>query len=220
MAGSDTTLEKCDTAGVVSPNAEEYGAAPTEPSAVPPVTDESLMSAVAAGDLDALGELVRRHQDVAIRLARRLTGDTASADDIAQDAFIRVYRAASRYRPQSRFTTWLYRIIVNLAWDHRRRTRTQIAQSSEQHIAESADPAQDLSLAETQNAVRAAVQSLPHRQRVAIVLHRFEGQSVRQIARITGWSESAVESCLVRAYRQLRRDLAHWGTIQEKKAAG
>lgn len=172
------------------------------------ITDEALMSAVSAGDLAALGQLVERHQARSLRLALRITGDAALAEDVTQEAFLRVHRAARRYQPRARFTTWFHRIVVNLCWDHRRKWREGSDLVPERPDDRSAGPEDSLEQAETRAAVRQAVLALPARQRLAVVLHRFEGRTMRQVAGITGWSESAVESCLVRAYRQLRKDLA------------
>jgi RNA polymerase sigma-70 factor (ECF subfamily) len=172
------------------------------------ISDEALMSAVAAGEIAALGRLVERHQQRALRLAQRTTGSADLAEDVVQNAFLRVYRAAGRYRPTARFTTWLHRIVVNLCWDQRRKWRPAGEVPADQPDREAQEPADSWAEAETRDAVRRAIAALPPRQRLAVVLHRFEGHSMREVAEITGWSVSAVESCLVRAYRQLRRDLA------------
>ena len=166
------------------------------------------MSAVAAGRMEALGRLVERHQGRALRLARRVTGVDDLAEDIVQDAFLRVCQAAGRYRPSAKFTTWLHRIVVNLCWDHRRRWRSAGELIADQPDRRLVEPADRLADSEVRAAVRRAVAALPPRQRLAVVLHRFEGRTIREVAQIAGWSESAAESCLVRAYRQLRRDLA------------
>jgi RNA polymerase sigma-70 factor (ECF subfamily) len=175
------------------------------------------MPAVASGDLAALGQIVERHQGRVLRLARRITGDANLADDVAQEAFLRVYRAAARYEPSARFTTWLHRIVVNLCWDQRRRWRHPGPEAGSVRQESVADPVQGLVTGEARQAVRRAVQGLPSRQRLAVILHRFEGHTMREIAGITGWSESAVESCLVRAYRQLRGDLAEFDTRPGEK---
>jgi len=179
--------------------------------------DEALMPAVAAGDLAALGQLVERHQGRVLRLAQRITGDSNLAEDVAQEAFLRVYGAAARYEPSARFTTWLHRIVVNLCWDQRRRWRNAGPDHLESREGRAKDPADGLVTIEAREAVRRAVGGLPPRQRMAVILHRFEGHTMREIAGITGWSESAIESCLVRAYRQLRSDLSAFDARIEKK---
>ena len=85
--------------------------------------DADLMRAIADGDMAALGELVRRHEKKAFALACRLLAQPDAAEDVTQEAFLHVYRAARRYRPKARFTTWLYRIVVNLCLDARRRPK-------------------------------------------------------------------------------------------------
>jgi len=168
--------------------------------------DGLLVQVIADGHLDALGPLVHRHQDRVRRLAYRFLGEWGDADDVAQDAFLRVVRAAPRYEPTARFTTWLHRIVVNLCLDARRR-RARFVASDLPDLP--ADPPGDvLERDETVWRVRQALDSLPDRQRTAVILHRYEGESHREIAEVTGWSESAVESLLVRAYANLRRALA------------
>lgn len=172
------------------------------------VADETLMSRLAQGDMAALGALVRRHQQGVVGFAFRMLGRWDAAEDVAQDAFLHVHRAASRYQPDAKFTTWLYRIVVNLCHDVGRRARRAPAQLSEES-APSPEPARDpLEARERAERVRRAVGALPDRQRTAVILHRYQGLSHREVAQATGWSESAVESLIVRAYTTLRTELA------------
>ncbi|MGE5609724.1 MAG: RNA polymerase sigma factor [Bacillota bacterium] len=168
------------------------------------------MRRLARGDMNALAILVKRHQDVARRVAYRFTGRWHVADDMAQEAFLRLYRGASSYKPTAAFSTWLYRIVVNLCLDYAKRPR--LATLPDEPPSRSAEPApQDvLCRQERIDAIRREVAALPERQRIALVLHRFERLDHAQIAQTTGWSESAVESLLVRAYAQLRQRLAGW----------
>jgi len=168
--------------------------------------DSLLVRSIADGHLDALEPLVRRHQDNVRRLAYRFLGRWGDADDVAQEAFLRVVCAAPRYQPTARFTTWLHRIVVNLCLDARRRQTRFVAADPPDLPAD--PPADVLERDETVRRVREALDSLPERQRMAVILHRYEGESHREIAEVTGWSESAVESLLVRAYANLRRTLA------------
>ncbi len=194
-------------------------AAPSpEPTSTPlpgPDPDTQLMGRLAGGDMTALGELVQRHQQTVRLLAYRMTNRWDVADDLAQEAFLRIYRAAPRYQPTAQFTTWLYRIVANLCLDHaRRRHPLSLPEDSSGLVDNSTarDPqALDALLAREQAAaVQAAVARLPQRQRLALVLHRFHDLDHRQISQITGWSRKATESLLVRAYQQLRRELALW----------
>lgn len=164
------------------------------------------MARLATGDREALGVLVERHQQRVLALARRFLGNDTLAEDVAQDAFLRVWRSAATYTPTAQFATWLYRIVANLCWDLRRRARLRL----QEDFAGRGPPVTDaspLEHSETIARVQAAVLELPDRQRLALLLHRYEGLSQREIAAITGWSVSAVESCLVRAYEKLRQTL-------------
>lgn len=167
------------------------------------------MVRVAGRDRAALAVLVRRHQEKVIGLALRFLGRREAAEDICQDAFVRVFERASSYRPRAQFTTWLYRVVANLCWDQRRRARRDPVSLDLQSAGEQApDAAEPVQRAERQDKVRRAIAQLPDRQRLALILHRFEGMSYKDIAATTGWSSSAVESCLVRAYGGLRELLA------------
>lgn len=171
-------------------------------------SDAELMVHLAQGQVSALGQLARRHQRRVLELAFRTLGDWDLAEDIAQETFLRIYRAARRYRPQAQFTTWLYRIVVNLCLDEQRKrakaaARLESAPPAEWPTSETS-PTEKKELAEL---VKAAVQELPERQRLAVILHRYDGLSHAQISEVTGWSQSAVESLLVRAYANLRGKL-------------
>jgi RNA polymerase sigma-70 factor (ECF subfamily) len=170
--------------------------------------DAALMRRLAEGDRSAMGILLARHHTRVWQLGRRLGRSPADADDLAQEVFLRVWRAAPRFQPTAAFTTWLYRIAINLVFDARRRTRptASIQQISESSLAApaEADPTEAQELARQ---VQQAVMALPERQRVVLVLHRYQELSYQQIAESTGWSVSAVESLLVRAYAALRTTL-------------
>ncbi len=172
-------------------------------------TDAHLMSQIAAGDTAALAVLVRRHQSVVLSNAYRLLGRWDQAEDVAQDAFVRVFRAASSYKPTAAFTTWLYRIVIHLCLDIQRKKRRPSELPSELANGRAPSPGQSLAQQETADIVRRAVAALPDRQKTAVILHRYTGLSHQEIAEVTGWSVSSVESCLVRAYAQLRRSLSH-----------
>lgn len=170
--------------------------------------DTELMTRLAAGDMAALGDLAKRHQDKVLSLSYRILGDWHKAEDVAQETFLRVYRAAKRYKPQARFTTWLYRIVVNLCFDEQRRQAKIAAPLEEVDPAMLTEP--ETSSAERKEVVKlvkAAVDVLPERQRLALILHRYDGLSHSEICEVTGWSKSAVESLLVRAYASMREKL-------------
>ena len=167
------------------------------------------MEHVARRERAALAVLVRRHQENVIGLATRFLGRREAAEDVCQDAFVRVFERAGSYRPTAQFTTWLYRIVANLCWDHRRRAMRQPLSLDSRfagvHVSEASEPVERR---ERREKIRRAVAQLPDRQRLALILHRFQGMGHKEIAAATGWSTSAVESCLVRAYGKLRVLLA------------
>jgi RNA polymerase sigma-70 factor (ECF subfamily) len=170
--------------------------------------DAELMIRLAEGDMAALGDIARRHQDKILSLSYRVLGDWHRAEDVAQETFLRVHRAAKNYKPKAKFTTWLYRIVVNLCFDEQRKQTKAIAP------LENVDPVvlvkSDSNAAERKEVVKlvkTAVNELPERQRLAVILHRYDGLSHGEISEVTGWTQSAVESLLVRAYANLREKL-------------
>ena len=170
--------------------------------------DTELMIRLAEGDMAALGDIARKHQDKILSLSYRVLGDWHRAEDVAQETFLRVHRAAKNYKPKAKFTTWLYRIVVNLCFDEQRKQTKAIAP------LENVDPVvlvkSDSNAAERKEVVKlvkTAVNELPERQRLAVILHRYDGLSHGEISEVTGWTQSAVESLLVRAYANLREKL-------------
>jgi len=162
------------------------------------------MARLARGDRSALAVLIERHQQRVLELAYRTLGSWDLAEDVAQETFLRVWRAAAGYEPRARFTTWLYRIVVNLCLDARKRSQPVTADPPDAADPKGPDPAAVLDSAGRRNAIQEAVAGLPDRQRVALVLHRFSDLTIHDVAEATGWTESAVESLLVRAYANLR----------------
>jgi RNA polymerase sigma-70 factor (ECF subfamily) len=187
------------------------------------LTDEQLVRQVGRGKTRALGVLVRRHQEQALRLAFRTLGDWHLAEDVVQDAFLRVNRAAPRYKPDAKFGTWFYRIVVNLCMDvlrKRQRQGASAAGAEGQSGSGQDDPQERYQVRELQAAVKEAVDRLGERERIAVILHRFEGLSHREIAEVTETSISAVESVLVRAYRKLREDLRQFSDNCQERPQG
>ncbi len=180
--------------------------------------DEVLIKRIAAGDQPALEEIVRRHQGRVFNLIVRFLRQPQTAEELTQEVFFMVWQHAGRFRGGSRFSTWLYRIAVNLCLDHRQQEKTNTGASSslsagdEDSAAGRADdraipPDQILERQESRKLVQDAVGRLPGQQRLAIILNRFEGRSYREIAELMGLSLPAVESLLFRAKGNLLKML-------------
>ncbi|MBV9348569.1 MAG: RNA polymerase sigma factor [Pseudolabrys sp.] len=170
-------------------------------------SDEALMARVAAGDEAAFRILARRHVPRAIALARRVLRNSAEAEDVAQDAMLRVWTNAPRWRPIASFRTWLTRIVVNLCIDRQRR----VSWLGIEAAGDVADPAPDAAArretSDTARLIDEAIAELPVRQRTAIVLTYREGMSNAQTAEVLESSVAAVETLLVRAKQTLRAKL-------------
>ena len=172
------------------------------------ITDTELMVRLSADDMSALGELAHRHQGNVLALAYRTTGKWDQAEDIAQEVFLRVYKAAKRYKPKAKFSTWLYRITVNLCIDHQRQTaRNSINLDPSLLNNKTVEYKDSMERKEIIALVQEAVIQLPERQRHAVILHRYHGLSHEEISNIMDASKSAVESLLVRGYSNLREKL-------------
>ena len=168
-------------------------------------SDEHLMQAVAVGDTDAFGELVRRHQRSAWNAAWRLLGDATEAEDAAQDAFLKILDAAPRYRPTASFRTYLYRVVTRLCLNRMEKKRPHYVDRLP--VSPSADPGppETLALRESADAVRRALDALPPRQRAALILRHYEDMSYQEIAEAMDTSVKSVERLLGRGREGLQR---------------
>lgn len=182
-------------------------------------TDVQLMLEVKRGDASSFELLLRKYRTPLVNFLHRMVRDVATAEDLAQEVFLRIYKARGKYLPSARFTTWLFRIATNLALNSIRDNRHRQADISlDEPPAEGSSPlelpakeiAADLRLIERHRAalIRRAVESLPEKQRVAVLLHKYEEMDYAQIANILECSESALKSLLFRAYETLRVQLA------------
>lgn len=172
-------------------------------------SDEELVARIARGDAAAFASLVLRHADRSVALAERMTGQRGAAEDAVQEAFTRLWRKADSFDPaQARFTTWFYRVVVNACTDGlRRQRRTESLPDGWDMPDPDPDAEADLARAQRAQAVRRALDELPARQRVAVVLCYFDGMSNAQAAEILELRLKALEALLVRARRTLRRIL-------------
>jgi RNA polymerase sigma-70 factor, ECF subfamily len=146
----------------------------------------------------------------------RMLGSNSEVEDVAQQVFIRVWKGASRYRPTAKFTTWLLTITRNLVFNEARRRKRHPGDTFDVHEGEEAlalaDPARhvpdkELLQAELQLAIERAIRALPEKQRMAVVLRRYEGKSYEEIGEVLGLTVAAVKSLLFRARTGLRSAL-------------
>ena len=166
--------------------------------------DHDLMARAAKGDERAFRTLAERHAGPALRLARRILGNETAAEDVVQDALLRVWINAPRWRPEAAFRTWLYRIVINLCLNAKRRAPNLPLDAAEQVADARPSPDEQLRLDERDKQLAAAIDALPERQRAAIVLTYQEGLSNAEVAEVLDTSVSSVETLLVRARRTLR----------------
>jgi len=170
--------------------------------------DAKLMQRIAAGDQRAFRDLMQRHLSRTVRLAARILGSTGAAEDVAQEAFVRVWKHAGSWEDPkqagAKFTTWLYRIVLNLCIDEKRKRSFTDIDAIPECADETPDAEQDMQRREKSQRVKAALAELPERQRAAFVLCFYEDYSNKDAADMLGISVKAIESLLVRARRSLR----------------
>lgn len=184
------------------------------------VSDVDVMLRVKTGDESAFAYLVQKYRRPMVGFMYRLCHNPSTAEELAQEVFLRVYRSRTSYEPSAKFTTWLYRIATNLAVNHARDTRHERPENTlrldepDQETGTTPDLADDSLTAEEQilkrerlAAIRSKVNALPERQRVAVIMHKYQQMDYREIAGVLKLSESATKSLLFRAYETLREQL-------------
>ena len=196
--------------------------APERPAAVAvdPASDAAIMLRAAAGDEAAFNSLVIKYHRPIIHFLYRMVHNQAVAEEMAQEVFLRVYRSRESYRAEAKFTTWLYRIATNLAVNHARDTRHErsaqsvyLDEADEEsgntpEVADAAPSVEEKLLRdERMAAIKKHVMELPERQRMAVLMHKYQGMDYRQIGEVLKLSESATKSLLFRAYQTLREKL-------------
>ncbi len=174
-----------------------------------PITnDAALMVQVAAGDMTACRFLSARHMDRSYGLACHLLGNNTYAEDVVQDAFLRLWKIAPKWQPKAQIGTWLHRVIHNLCIDRLRKEK----RFSDNEVPDIADPSPDPSQLreqkQVQDMVSEGLQKLPTRQRVAITLVHFDECTNKDAASQMDISVDALESLLARGRRKLRDLLA------------
>lgn len=175
---------------------------------VEPTEDALLVAAARSGDMAAFEELVRSHQHEVYGLAMRLTGNRELAADVAQEALVRAWRALPNFRGDAAFSTWIYRITVNVAWTRKRQAARRAARSLDEigEVAEASSigPEQAGEAADLRGRIRRALDQLPAGQRTLVVLKDVEGWTHAEIADALGISVSAAKVRLHRAHLKLR----------------
>jgi len=170
-------------------------------------SDEALMARVARGDQRAFQTLARRHLPAMLGLARRILGNEAEAEDVAQEALMRVWTHAPRWQPLAQFRTWVSRVVVNLCLDRKRRAPWVDLEAAGELVDPTPNVSEKAETDERERLVAAAIDQLPARQRTAIMLTYSEGMTNAQVAEALDTSVSAVETLLVRGKQNLRRAL-------------
>ena len=182
------------------------------------VTDEVLIGRAQTGDVRAFAELVQRYKDPMYNLAYRMLRDRQEAEDIAQETFLHVFRALSRFQMGERFSPWVYRIATNLCLDKLRRNKGRsvsldapMGPESDVHfqVADPGDgPDLALELSELRDDVQRAVDALPERYRAIVILRHLHDRSYEEIAEIVDLPLGTVKTRLFRAREILRRWLS------------
>jgi RNA polymerase sigma-70 factor (ECF subfamily) len=183
-------------------------------------TDAEVMLRVKAGDQSAFDFLVRKYRRPLVSFMYRMARNSAAAEDLAQEVFLRVYRSRQSYEASAKFTTWLYRIATNLAVNHARDTRKERPEvtvsldepdeetGTTMDVADGTITAEEaLVRRERMLAIRSKVEALPERQKLAVIMHKYQQMDYQQISDVLKLSESATKSLLFRAYETLREQL-------------
>jgi RNA polymerase sigma-70 factor (ECF subfamily) len=182
--------------------------------------DNELVKRVAKGDDDAFRLLFERHYRLAYSVIYRQLGVQDVAEDLVQEAFLRVYRAAPKYEPTAKFSTWFYTVVTNLCLNYKRdRARDKLRllsggddeSNTLENLAQADEPEHDrLDNNERAAKVREAIAELPENQRMALILSRYEDKSYEEVAEILGTTVAAVKSLTSRARETLREKLAKY----------
>jgi RNA polymerase sigma-70 factor (ECF subfamily) len=192
----------------------------SDPRTLTELDDAQVMLRVRDGDDAAFNYLVSRYRRAMISFMYRMVHNSAIAEELSQEVFLRVYRSRASYSADAKFTTWLYRIATNLAVNHARDNKNERPEvkasldESDEETGLSIDVAderpnieQEILRRERLRAIRKHVEALPERQRMAVMMHKYQELDYRQIAEVLHLSESATKSLLFRAYETLRECL-------------
>ena len=185
--------------------------------------DAAIMLELSSGNMAGFDFLIQKYRKPIIHFMYRMVHNQAVAEELAQEVFLRVYRSRETYRAEARFSTWLYRIATNLGVNHARDNRHERTASTvyldepdsetgtTPDVADTTLSAEaNLLRRERMNAIREHVMALPERQRMAVLMHKYEGMDYKQIGDVLKLSESATKSLLFRAYQTLREKLKNF----------
>jgi RNA polymerase sigma-70 factor, ECF subfamily len=174
-------------------------------------SERELIEACRRGEREAFRALFEAYKDRVYSIALRFTGDESLAMDIAQDTFLKLFSTMSEFRGDAAFSTWVYRLVVNACLDHKRRgwRLVPIADELVAVLRAPGDSLRSMLHSEMRDRVRAAVETLSHDMRMAVVLRYTEGLSYDQIAEVMGCSAGTVASRLNRAHKALERRLSN-----------
>lgn len=184
------------------------------------MSDAEIMLRVRNGEDAGYDILIEKYRKPIVSFMFRMVHNQAVAEELAQEVFLRVYRSRATYRAEAKFTTWLYRIATNLGVNHARDTKYE--RTAQNVYLDQPDPdtgttpdvadmtasaEEKLVREERMRAIRKHVMALPERQRMAVLMHKYQGLDYKQIGEVLKLSESATKSLLFRAYQTLRERL-------------
>jgi RNA polymerase sigma-70 factor (ECF subfamily) len=175
-----------------------------------PATDESLIEHISVGNESAFEELLQRHQVKVINLIYSFLNDRWEAEDVAQEVFLKVWKNAAKFKGKSKFSTWLYRIVINLCLNYQRsgkKNPSDCLNNPELAGNTQSNPHQIMEKKEREIIVNQAISLLPPKQRMALILSRFEGYSYAEISELMNVSISSTESLLFRAKQNIAKIL-------------
>lgn len=199
---------------------ELAGKIPADGSPLAGAEETALVRQAQGGDRAAFDSLVRQYDQGVLRLVLRVAGSSDEAADLFQEVFLKVYRSLSHFRFESRFSTWLYRVVTNVCLDHLRRKQTRrevqapvVEEGQPEYFHTLADdrptldPERALRAKEISNRLRRAMVRLSPRERMVFELRHYEGLKLKVIGQMCGTSEETAKNCLFRATQKLRTQL-------------
>jgi RNA polymerase sigma-70 factor (ECF subfamily) len=180
--------------------------------------DTQLMLRAQKND-DAFGLLIERHRNTLVQHLSRLVQNPAVAEELAQDVFLRVHRSREKWEPSAKFSTWLFRISTNVAYNHFRDEKyhnrnlsldREVPNARKREFSDGSRGVENSMVDDVRvSEIRAAINNLPFKQRTAVLMHKYEEMDYSQIAEVLGCTPSAVKALMFRAYESLRMQLAH-----------